>query len=141
MDNESAWTLLTPDPISATEFSDINWKNVSDGAYRWAVKAVYATGNSAPEFSMIALNEDGTLNSVDGIETGDVRVARIPGDRLLVDVPSDATVNIVDASGLNILAANLPAGENILDIDMNDGVYMIRVAMDGETRTFKLMIK
>ena len=90
---------------------------------------------------MIALNEDGTLNSVDGIETGDVRVARIPGDRLLVDVPSDATVNIVDASGLNILAANLPAGENILDIDMNDGVYMIRVAMDGETRTFKLMIK
>lgn len=141
MDNESAWTLLTPDPIPATEFSDITWKNVSDGAYRWAVKAVYATGNSAPEFSMTALNEDGSMNSVEGVGTDDVRVARIPGGKLLVDVPADATVNIVDASGLNILAANLSAGENILDIYLNDGVYMIRVAMDCDIRTFKLMIK
>ena len=43
--NEAAWTSLTANNISATAFQDTGWAGVSDGTYKWAVKAVY-TGNA-----------------------------------------------------------------------------------------------
>ena len=42
--NESTWTSLTPNPISATGFQDTEWANVEDGTYKWAVKAIYTGG-------------------------------------------------------------------------------------------------
>ena len=82
--NESRWTQLNTTPVSSTEFSDINWKNVAKGAYRWAVKAVYTTGNSEPEFSLESYNEDGSVSDVESIAPdGNVRVELISRDRLL----------------------------------------------------------
>ena len=42
--NESTWTSLTPNPISATGFQDTGWAQVADGTYKWAVKAIYTGG-------------------------------------------------------------------------------------------------
>jgi len=39
--NEAAWTLLTPNSISALAFQDTGWGALPDGLYKWAVKAVY----------------------------------------------------------------------------------------------------
>ena len=52
--NESAWTSLTPDPITALTITDTAWQTIPNGNYRWAVKAVY-TNNvlSVPSFSNI----------------------------------------------------------------------------------------
>lgn len=141
-ENESAWTQLTPEPISATEFSDINWKNVAKGSYTWAVKAVYATGHSAPEFSLSEYNEDGSLSAIEDVTSaGDIRVERIAADKLLVEVPAAARITMVDASGLGIINAALGAGENVLDVNVPDGVYMIRIESDGAARAFKMYIK
>ena len=50
--NESAWTLLTTDVITATAWQDTGWGSVPDGMYKWAVKAVYTAGPlSNPSFS------------------------------------------------------------------------------------------
>ncbi|MFA6726373.1 MAG: C10 family peptidase, partial [Candidatus Cloacimonadaceae bacterium] len=50
--NESAWTLLTTDIITATAYQDTGWGSVPDGIYKWAVKAVYTSGAlSNPAFS------------------------------------------------------------------------------------------
>ncbi len=51
-DNEAAWTMLTPNIITATAYQDMGWNSVADGNYKWAVKAVY-TGNvmSTPALS------------------------------------------------------------------------------------------
>ncbi|MDE7412559.1 MAG: carboxypeptidase regulatory-like domain-containing protein [Muribaculaceae bacterium] len=140
-DNESAWTELTSEPIKDTRFSDINWKNVGKGNYLWAVKAVYATGDSAPEFSLDVLDETGKVSSVEDLVAEGIRIDRISRDKLLVDVPAGAQINMVDAAGITILAANIAAGENIIDINVPDGIYLIRIAMNGNVRTLKLMIK
>ena len=39
--NESTWTLLTPNTITALSFNDINWPSVPAGSYKWAVKGIY----------------------------------------------------------------------------------------------------
>ncbi|MDZ4122128.1 MAG: leucine-rich repeat domain-containing protein, partial [Candidatus Cloacimonadaceae bacterium] len=52
--NEAAWTLLTPDVISNTAWTDQDWSYLSDGNYKWAVKALYAGGTeSNPAFSNV----------------------------------------------------------------------------------------
>lgn len=140
-ENESAWTELTSEPVKDTQFSDNTWKNVGKGTYLWAVKAVYATGTSAPEFSLDALDETGKVSSVEDLVSEEFRIERIAHDKLLIVVPADAQINMVDATGLTILAANLKGGENIIDINIPDGIYAIRVAMDGKSRSLKLMIK
>lgn len=42
--NEAAWITLTDNAISATAFQDAGWGAVSDGIYKWAVKAIYTGG-------------------------------------------------------------------------------------------------
>ncbi|MBW6514080.1 MAG: choice-of-anchor J domain-containing protein, partial [Candidatus Syntrophosphaera sp.] len=55
--NENAWTLLTPNPISGLSFLDTGWDPLPYGNYRWAVKAVYFGGRlSPPAFSNVILN-------------------------------------------------------------------------------------
>lgn len=50
--NESAWELLTPNIISATEYNDYGWVDVLDGFYTWAVRSCYSSGVvSVPAFS------------------------------------------------------------------------------------------
>ncbi|MBW6514598.1 MAG: carboxypeptidase regulatory-like domain-containing protein [Candidatus Syntrophosphaera sp.] len=39
--NESAWSLLTPQDITANSLTDPGWQTLPNGTYRWAVKAVY----------------------------------------------------------------------------------------------------
>ncbi|MDD4309323.1 MAG: carboxypeptidase regulatory-like domain-containing protein, partial [Candidatus Cloacimonetes bacterium] len=50
--NETAWTSLTADPITATAHPDNGWGPLPDGTYKWSVKAVYTGGAlSIPAFS------------------------------------------------------------------------------------------
>ncbi|MDD3535219.1 MAG: carboxypeptidase regulatory-like domain-containing protein [Candidatus Cloacimonetes bacterium] len=44
VENEAAWTNLTPEPILETSFQDSGWSELQEGIYKWAVKAVYAEG-------------------------------------------------------------------------------------------------
>jgi len=52
--NETAWTSLTPNPITATAYQDTGWNTLPDGSYKWAVKAIYTGGAMAiPAFSNV----------------------------------------------------------------------------------------
>ncbi len=67
--NEAAWSVLTQNPITATAYSDTQFGTpaVTDGIYRWAVKAVY-TGNvySTPSLSnsIPKITQIGTLSGI-----------------------------------------------------------------------------
>ena len=39
--NETTWTSLTPDLITALSYNDTGWAALQAGTYKWAVKAVY----------------------------------------------------------------------------------------------------
>lgn len=50
--SESSWTLLTPSVIKEKKFTDNSWSSVTNGTYKYAVKAVYSNNViSAPSFS------------------------------------------------------------------------------------------
>lgn len=62
--NEAAWAALTPNAISATAFQDTGWNAVSDGMYKWAVKAIYTGGamsNAAFSLALPKATEVGTI--------------------------------------------------------------------------------
>jgi hypothetical protein len=40
--NEAVWSLLTPQVIFPSQFTDTGWSALPEGFYKWAVKAVYA---------------------------------------------------------------------------------------------------
>ena len=57
------WTLLTPEPVKTTTFTDVTWKDAAKGTYNYVVKAIYS-GN---EYSYPAFSE-----MVSRLMTGDV---------------------------------------------------------------------
>lgn len=69
-----------------------------------------------------------------------MRISRVSRDRLLVIVPEAGMLNVSDVAGLSILSTDLSAGENVIRLDVTDGVYIFRATYGGKTRTFKLMI-
>jgi hypothetical protein len=65
--NETAWTLLTANTITATAYTDASWASVADGTYKWAVKAVYTNDVvSVPAFSnpLQKLTQIGTVSGI-----------------------------------------------------------------------------
>lgn len=138
--DESAWTLLTPDPVTSTEFTDQTWKNVAKGTYHWAVKGVYATGNSAPEFTLVALDEQGNVSSVDELSATGISMRRVTANQYEVTVPADGNITVTDANGINLVNSALAEGSNMIDIDAN-GVCVIRIESNGMTRNYKIIVK
>lgn len=139
--DESTWTLLTPEAISETSLIDDTWKNVGSGLYSWAVKALYATGESAPAFCGYSVDENGNITDVEEVSVADdMTVTRISHDTILVNVPADGRLTVSDTAGIVVLTTDLSAGENVIRLDIIDGVYLFRAVYGGKTRTFKLMI-
>jgi hypothetical protein len=65
--NETNWTELTANPISATAYQDTGWGSVPDGTYKWSVKAIYTGGAaSIPAFSN-AIPKDTQIGTIAGI--------------------------------------------------------------------------
>ncbi|MFO8144247.1 MAG: carboxypeptidase regulatory-like domain-containing protein [Candidatus Syntrophosphaera sp.] len=67
--NETAWISLTPDPITATAYQDTGWGDLTDGTYKWAVKAIYTGGAQ----SIAAFSNPLTLVTQIGTIAGIVR--------------------------------------------------------------------
>ena len=140
-DDESTWTLLTPEAVTETSMIDDTWKNVGSGLYSWAVKALYATGESAPAFCGYSVDENGNISDVEEVAIADdMTVTRISRDTILVNVPSDGNLTVSDTAGIVVLTTDLSAGENVIRLDIIDGVYLFHATYGGKTRTFKLMI-
>ena len=139
-DDESTWTLLTPEAVTETSLIDDTWKNVGSGLYSWAVKALYATGESAPAFCGYSVDENGNISDVEEVAVADdMTVTRISHDTILVNVPADGNLTVSDTAGIVVLTTDLSAGENVIRLDIIDGVYLLHATYGGKTRTFKLM--
>jgi len=100
--NEAAWTLLTPNNITATAYQDVGWAQVPDGFYKWAVKAAYSNNVFAvPAFSNVVqkLTQVGTI-------AGIVRKTDntpIPGATITVGTAT-ATTNVIGAYSIQVPA-------------------------------------
>ena len=139
--NEANWTLLTQEPVSETTLKDTDWSNLGgSGVYTWAVKAVYASGNSEPAFCNYGIDGNGRVSEVDEIAVDGISVKRIADGRFMITVPAEATLNVADTAGIALLSAQLAAGENVVEVDSATGVCLFRISCEGKTRTFKFML-
>ena len=73
MNNPASWTLLTPSPISQSNYADSAWDALPSGTYYWAVKAIHprsiesSAAISNPLVKLSAPNSvDITYDSVNG---------------------------------------------------------------------------
>jgi hypothetical protein len=111
--NESSWTLLTPEQITALALTDTGWQGLPNGNYRWAVKAVYTNGvASVASLSNILLKE-----TITGMIAG---VVRRPNTTPIVG----ATVT---AGGVNATTNNAGAYTLVVPV----GTYSVTATATG----------
>ena len=140
--DESTWTQLTQQPISELSYTDNGWTSVEAGNdYRWAVKAVYASGNSEPAFSG-ALTTDGT-DRINGVSsTADVVVRQLnESGKFEVIVSRDAQFLVTNAAGMVVCNQAVKQGRNIVEFNTPQGVYLMRVTGNGLNYKRKMMLK
>ena len=63
--NENNWTSLTPTMIDDLTYTDTSWNELTSGAYRFAVKAIYTNDNPSPAAFSNELLKD-MYGTVDG---------------------------------------------------------------------------
>ncbi|MDD3235487.1 MAG: carboxypeptidase regulatory-like domain-containing protein [Candidatus Cloacimonetes bacterium] len=73
--NETGWTSLTTNPISATAYQDGGWGALPDGTYKWAVKAVYTGGALSIAGLSNPLTKMTQVGTIDGIVRNQQQVA------------------------------------------------------------------
>lgn len=125
--NPSAWTKLASTSASETTYTDNGWgsldkKNLN---YRWAVKTIYASGNSEAEYSNI-LAPDGT-SDINTVESQDVVIKQTSDGKFNVTVPEACHLTVANVAGQLLYDGVLTSGTNIVCLQGNDDVYIFRI--------------
>lgn len=135
--DQRAWTLLTQQPVQETEFTDYTWGQVEEGNYyRWAVKAVYASGQSDAVLSD-ALATNGT-NGINTVSTGKVKITALGQGLYSVYTPQATELNVTSTSGKLVERISLKQGDNTVQLNAPKGVYIFNVTGNGVSHTEKV---
>lgn len=128
--NAENWDQLNSNPISTTSYVDGNWPtNMTDGAYTYAVEAIYTEGNSEYTFSN---SIDIVITGVEDIEQNTISIFPNPAvDLINVTGVNSSELRLYNALGevvyshhassenIQINVSQLPAGNYILDVIYN----------------------
>ncbi|PKN72949.1 MAG: hypothetical protein CVU50_05325 [Candidatus Cloacimonetes bacterium HGW-Cloacimonetes-3] len=101
--NQTVWTSMTPNPVSPLTLNDTNWSSLSNGSYRWAVKAVYTNGVlSIPVMSNILVKQvvSGTIQGV----------VRKPNNQPLAGATISAGGNTAITNTNGLYSLSIPVG-------------------------------
>jgi hypothetical protein len=102
--NESTWTLLTPDIITALTLTDTNWGIVDAGTYKWAVKGVYTSNVlSLAVFSNAIVREPVATGTLVG-------TVRNQQNQAIVGATITAGAYTATTNASGVYSMNLPAG-------------------------------
>ena len=119
---ENRWTKLTAEPIADTRYVDTLWSTLKDGSYVYAVKAVYASGQSkAAESDAIRLTGLETIEEVGFRFSATTR-------SLCITAPESGEVELYDVAGALLLQEKARVGVNTYDVSLAAGSYVLRIA-------------
>jgi len=115
--NESAWTLLTTDVITATAWQDTCWGSVPDGIYKWAVKAVYTGGiMSNPAFSnaLTKLTQIGTIaGTVKNQQNAPIMGATVTCGTITATTNASGAYSMQVPAGTHSVTASAPGYDSV----------------------------
>jgi hypothetical protein len=101
--NESVWISLTPNPVSPLTLNEVAWNTLSNGTYRWSVKAIYTNGvASIPVFSNPLVRQviSGTIQGV----------VRKPNNQPLAGATVSAGGNTTITNSNGLYSLSVPVG-------------------------------
>ncbi|MDD3533249.1 MAG: carboxypeptidase regulatory-like domain-containing protein [Candidatus Cloacimonadaceae bacterium] len=134
--NEALWTNLTVNPISATAYQDTAWDTMSDGTYKWAVKAVYPGGTlSAPAFSnaIERITEIGTVAGfVRNMDNEPISGATITSGSYSATSIANGTYSMLVPAGTHSFVASHPSYSSVTQTDI--------VVVTGQTSTVNFQL-
>jgi len=115
--NESSWTLLTTDAITATSYQDNGWGSVPDGIYKWAVKAVYTGGiMSTPAFSnaLTKLTQIGTIaGTVKNQQNAPIMGATVTCGTITATTNASGAYSMQVPAGTHSVTASAPGYDSV----------------------------
>lgn len=118
--NVSNWTELTAEPIDATEYLDVAWKEVEKGTYKYAVKAVY-TDN---EYSYPVITE-----MIPRLMTGDVTLTLLTN--AIGEGPEGATVTLINKDEVHSYTGVADEDGNVILYAVWEGTYTVVIEKKG----------
>jgi len=134
--NESAWTLLTTDVITATAWQDDGWGSVPDGMYKWAVKAVYTGGAlSNPAFSLALpkITEIGTIaGTVKNQQNAPIMGATVTCGDVTATTNASGAYSMQVPAGTHSVTASAPGYDSVTQ----DNVIVVT----GQTTTVNFIL-
>ncbi len=137
-ETESDWTLLTENMLTDTSLIDATWTE-ADGAVLYAVKAVYASGESEAVFS----NEVGNATSLNTAQAEHaLSIYPVPSKgTFFVEVDMEYTVLIRSLSGQVIYEGSLNEGQNQLTLQAMPGVYLLQLQNEQQRLIRKIILE
>ena len=135
--NETAWTLLTPEPINALTLTDNGWGSIPDATYLWAVKAAYTGGILSETAFSNTLDKVTQVGSIAGVVRNTQNQA-IPG----ATVSNGTVTATTNTSGAYTMTVN--AGTHTLSAvaaGYVTGTQSNVVVNTGETTTINFMLQ
>ena len=137
--DEGKWTLLTENSISDTSYVDNDWPTLTNGDYKYAVKAVYVSG-----LSNAVLSNSLTQNSngIDDRELDGVKIYPNPSNgnfEIYVKEPAEAT--ITDITGKVVFEKQLNSTTNSISLNVNAGVYVVKLSTQSKTSYYKIVVR
>ena len=115
--NESAWTLLTTDVITATAWQDTGWGSVPDGMYKWAVKAVYTGGalsNAAISNALPKLTQIGTIaGTVKNQQNAPIMGATVTCGTITATTNASGAYSMQVPAGTHSVTASAPGYDSV----------------------------
>lgn len=131
------WTELAPG-TTQTSLTD-NISGLDDSYYLYAVRAIYATGQSDYTFSNIIGKGLGNESSEAVASTMTVHPNPNHG-QFSLDVPFEGDFRIFDRDGRIVMNRHLTEGRHWMDITLPAGNYLMLLVSDKATSTGKLII-
>ena len=131
------WTELAPG-TTQTSLTD-NISGLDDSYYLYAVRAIYATGQSDYTFSNIIGKGLGNESSEAVASTMTAHPNPNHG-QFSLDVPFEGDFRIFDRDGRIVMNRHLTEGRHWMDITLPAGNYLMLLVSDKATSTGKLII-
>jgi hypothetical protein len=101
--NESQWTLVTPQVINTLTHNDTAWNTLSNGTYRWAVKAIYTNGVASLPVLSNSLQREVLSGTIQGM-------VRKPNNQALSGATVSAGGNFTTTNSSGLYSLSLPVG-------------------------------
>ena len=137
---EGAWRAVNTEVIADTTFVDTEILSLEKDLYQYALKAVYASGESEPIFSN-SIDSSNATGISDLTDNNEVVITPNPNNGIFtVIMEREGNMDIYDMTGSRCHTQTMSEGSNAVSVNLPAGHYIIVVKADNQESSHRLLI-